>query len=207
MRPSKACTEQWACACREAYFQASADLGYVCNNPLQYSDPTGLDRYSEIANAVALQATKEAPDEGTFMKIGRVAADIAAGAADAFPIEGGLNRNAALLKATGMADTDSGVYKASYWTTTVASFAIPVGGADSAQDPQGYDAPCRSEHSESFPTAFAPGGRRPKCVSFSRMVCRETLSQRAALAWLPCASSMARAKSCRSTASITAACE
>jgi len=66
------------------------------------------------------------------MKIGRVAANIAAGAANALPIEGGLVRNAKLLKAAGMADTDSGVYKVSYWTTTVGSFFIPVGGAANA---------------------------------------------------------------------------
>jgi hypothetical protein len=106
---------------------------YVRNSPLHYSDPAGLDRYSVIANAAAVHDTKaEGHDKGTFMKIGRGAADIAAGAADALPLEPTLVRNGRFLKATGMADTDSGVYKATYWNTYVTSLAVPVGGAANA---------------------------------------------------------------------------
>lgn len=99
---------------------------YARNNPLSYVDPTGL----EVEGIVSPPLQDE--EESTLLKIGRVAANISAGAADALPIEGGLNRNAALFKATGMANEDSGVYKVSYWTTFVASLAIPVGGAANA---------------------------------------------------------------------------
>jgi hypothetical protein len=41
-------------------------------------------------------------------------------------------------------------------------------------------------------SGFSPAGRKPKWMSFSRIVVRVTPSQRAALAWLPSASWMAR---------------
>jgi RHS repeat-associated protein len=108
---------------------------YVRNNPLQYTDPTGLQPapgqpdLSQIADAVAVQATKEArEDEGTLMQIGRVASTITVGVCDnAFGCGlGGYQVTRQIVSEGYNVDTDSKLYKGSAVVGLGLSLAVPV---------------------------------------------------------------------------------